>query len=279
MQCTIKEPMPLLEALQLLCPDSSKNSLRQFLSSGRVLVNDNVVMNHGFTVHPGNILKLSEHKAKYIRDLKIVYEDGQVIVIDKPSGLLSVETNFEKEKTAHAILKRHYAPHKIYVVHRLDFETSGLMVFAKTLDSYNNLKRQLSHRQVTRKYLAIAEGHLEGKGTWSCYLHEDAAYYVHASDNPQEGELAITHFESLGIRQQFSLVGFTLETGKKNQIRVQAAKAGYPLAGDTKYGAKTNKIHRIALHAATLSFCHPTSGKTLSFSSPTPVAFQLLYPN
>jgi 23S rRNA pseudouridine1911/1915/1917 synthase len=277
MQNKISHPMTLLEALYLLFPDSSKNNLRKFLSNGRILVNGNVVTRQDFAVHPGAVIKLSDHKAKYIRDLKIVYEDNHIIVIDKPSGLLSVATNFEKEATAHAILKRHYPSCKIFVIHRLDFETSGLMVFAKTESTYNNLKRQLSLREITRQYYGIAEGSLEGKGTWSSYLREDSSYFVHVSNDPAEGELAITHFESLEATRHFSLVRFTLETGKKNQIRVQAAEAGHPLAGDAKYGAKTNKISRIALHAAKLSFCHPVTKKQMTFSSPVPSIFHSLF--
>src|SRR5207247_1135628 len=110
------------------------------------------------------------------------YEDEHLVVVEKPSGLLSVASNFEKEDTLHAILKRHYAPRRVYVIHRLDFETSGLIVFAKSMKAYEALKAELAERKMKRQYLAVVEGKLLGKGSWRSYLREDVAYHVHSSE-------------------------------------------------------------------------------------------------
>lgn len=272
------EAIPLLKIMALLCPDSSKTRQREFISQGRVLVDGIVATRGDLIVEEGQKVELLDVRIKFIEGLKVFYEDAHLVVIDKPSGLLSVASNFEKEETVHALLKKHYAPHKVYVIHRLDFETSGLMVFAKTETAYERLKEELAERKMKREYVAVVEGTLTGSGTWKSYLREDAAYHVHSFETPKEGcELAITHYESLKHNAHFSLLACRLETGKKNQIRVHAASASHPVVGDAKYGAKTNKLGRIALHAEKLSFSHPETKKMCTFSSPIPSQFHALF--
>jgi 23S rRNA-/tRNA-specific pseudouridylate synthase len=146
------------------------------------------------------------------------------------------------------------------------------MVFALEQKTFNTLKEELKERKVCRIYQGVVEGTLEGKGRWRCNLYEDAAYFVHATDDPTVGETAVTHYEALKHKKGFTLVRFQLETGKKNQIRVQAARAGHPLVGDKKYGAKKDTFDRLALHAAELQFQHPHTKKTLTFCSNFPIA-------
>ncbi len=256
-----------------MCPDSSKTRLREFVRQGRILVNDEVAKRSDIELTPGQTVFFEEHKIKYdISGIKIVFEDQYLVVIDKPAGLLSVSTNFESTETAHAKIKRRYHPKKVFVVHRLDQDTSGLLLFTTHHESYVALKQALKERLIKRTYHAIVEGKLEGSGTWSSYLYEDAMYYVHVSDDPTKGELATTHYEAVSYKGGHTLVRFTLDTGKKNQIRVQAARAGFPIAGDTKYGAKTNRYGRLALHATNLVLVHPHTQKTLSFNSIFPIA-------
>lgn len=256
-----------------MCPDSSKTRLREFVRQGRVLVDDEPALRHDLEVAAGQTLYFEEHKVKYDRSgLKIVFEDQFLVVVDKPHGLLSVTSNFEAKDTLHGKLKKRYYPKKVFVVHRLDQDTSGLILFTTHHESYLALKQALKERIIKRTYHAVVEGKLEGAGTWRSYLYEDANYYVHASDDPAKGELAITHYEALSFKNGFTLVKFTLETGKKNQIRVQAARSGHPISGDSKYGAKTNKFGRLALHATNLELPHPNSKKTLVFCSNSPFA-------
>jgi len=273
MKLTITQPTPLLEALITLCPDSSKTRLREFVRQGRISVDEDVVTRSDITLNPGQTLYFDEHKVKYDRSgLKIVFEDPYLVVIDKPSGLLSVASNFEEKITAHAKIKKRYYPKKVFVVHRLDQDTSGLMLFTTHHESYLALKEALKQRTIKRTYHAIVEGKLEGTGTWKSYLQEDSNYFVHASDDPEEGELAITHYEAVESKNGQTLVRFTLESGKKNQIRVQSARAGHPIVGDSKYGAKSNRYKRLALHATNLDLIHPETQKPLAFSSPFPLA-------
>ncbi len=273
MKLVIPKSMPLLEALSLVCPDSSKTRLKEFLQQGRVLIDNEVVRQPNIELQAGQILLFDEHKVKYdISGLKIVYEDTFLVVIDKPSGLLSVASNFEKRETAHTKLKKRYYPKKVFVVHRLDQDTSGLMLFTTHQESFVALKKALKERRIKRTYHAILEGKLEGSGTWKSYLYEDAAYMVHVTDDPEAGELAITHYEAISHHGNYTLVRFTLESGKKNQIRVQAKTAGHPIAGDAKYGAKTNRFKRLALHATNLELTHPITQKPLLFCSNFPIS-------
>jgi tRNA pseudouridine32 synthase/23S rRNA pseudouridine746 synthase/23S rRNA pseudouridine1911/1915/1917 synthase len=238
---------------------------------GRILIDQEAATRLDTELEPGQTVFFEEHKRKYDRSgLNIVYEDNHLVIIDKPSGLLSVASNFEAKETAHAMLKKRYYPKMVYVVHRLDQDTSGLLLFTTHHESFVALKKALKDRNIKRTYLAIVEGKLEGKGTWNSYLYEDESYVVHVTDDAKKGEQAITHYEALNFKSGFTLVRFTLDTGKKNQIRVQAAHAGHPIAGDNKYGAKKSRFKRLCLHATNLELMHPHTNKKLVFASPCP---------
>jgi 23S rRNA pseudouridine1911/1915/1917 synthase len=273
MKVTLSHPMTLLDALGQLCPDSSKNALRQFARSGRVFVDDKPALRVDVELTKGQVVRFEERKVKWQDELKIVYEDPHFVVVDKPHGLLSVATNFEKKETVHSQLKKRYHPKKVFVIHRLDQDTSGLIMFTTSHESYLILKQALKERHVSRTYEGIVEGKLQGSGTWSSYLREDATYYMHSSDNADEGgELAVTHYQAGRYKNGYTHVTFRLDTGKKNQIRVHCAKAGHPIAGDKKYGAKTNAFGRLALHAVKLEFVHPITKKQLTFCSTFPIS-------
>ncbi len=260
-----------------MAPESSNNTYRGWLRDGRVLIQNNPAT-HTSRVFPGQTIEIVEKRIKKQGPLHIVYEDPHLVVIDKPSGLLSVSSRFEMQKTAHAHIKDRY-PKKIYVVHRLDQDTSGLMIFALSEMAYHFLKSQLADHKIDRIYYAVVEGAMAKGGTWDCYLHEDSTYHVHVVKNKDLGERAITHYSCLLQTAQYSLARFCLETGKKNQIRVQAAHAGHPIAGDFKYGAKDTKANRLMLHAQTLSFIHPVTKKKMTFSSALPAPFQQFFPS
>ena len=210
-------------------------------------------------------------------DFPILYEDDDLVVVEKPSGLLSVSAAFEKEETAHALLKVHFYPRKVYIVHRLDQDTSGVMLFALNEVSCEKLKAQFEAHAIERAYTAIVEGHVDKlSGTWESYQFEDKQYKVHETDEAGKGRLAITHFKTLAATKRYSLLQFRLETGRKNQIRVHCAAADHPIAGDKKYGAKTNPLKRLSLHAHLLAFQHPISRKKMHFEAPPPEPFSRL---
>lgn len=237
--------------------------------------------------------------------MEIVFEDDWLIVVNKPSGLLSVATNkgsikgtaksgnIVREVTAHSLLMDYMSEQqrggRIFIVHRLDKDTSGLIVFAKDEETKLALMENWSEVVQERKYVAVLEGHIDSEDGWvETWLYEHPkslkvhAFELRPGDRPEnpprkEWQYASTHCKTLGHLtiddQQYTKVEFELETGRKNQIRVHSQWIGHPIAGDKKYGAQTNPFGRLALHAQTLSFIHPWTGKTVHFTSRLPRLF------
>lgn len=254
----------LLSSLQSLYPDSSKSAFREWLKHERIMV-DGVVIRRDCVLPVGASIEVLPKKIKQ-GPVVVLYQDRHIVVVEKPEGLLSVATNTEDRQTMHAFLKRTYPT--VWPVHRLDRATSGVMVFALTEEAKEGLKDQFIKHTIYREYRAKVMGPMKGSGTWESYLVEDKNYHMHI--HPTTGELAITHYEVLESGENESFVKFVLQTGKKNQIRVQAAHAGYPVVGDKKYGEKTGYKGRLKLHAMALTFLHPITRKKLAFNSPIP---------
>lgn len=269
--------IPLFEALAVLSEGSSKNTFKQWIKEGRVLLDGKILRKSDILVEKDQVLSLGP-KVKFLDEgIRILYDDADLVVIEKPLGLLSVATDFEVTDTAHAILKRAFHPRVVYPVHRLDQETSGVMMFALSERGRDALKDLFAEHRLVRQYMAIVEGRLESaEGTWTSYLYEDQKYKVHSTTNKTLGQLAITHYLVEGISRRHSRLKLTLETGRKNQIRVHCQDAGHPVVGDKKYGATNDPIKRLALHAHRLEFVHPISGKKLAFLSPAPESFEKL---
>ena len=211
--------------------------------------------------------------------LNIVHLDDAIVVIDKPSGLLSMGSEREKERTVHRILNDHLKAltksrqQQAFIVHRLDRETSGLMLFARNVSIQDAL--QHNWKEVTKKYLALVEGvPSNSQGTLTDHLVESRSLLVHRVI--KGGEIAITHYRVIGEYDDISLLELTLETGRKHQIRVQLAGMGYPVAGDRKYGARTDPARRLALHSCELNFRHPVSGAPMEFRSALPARLKNL---
>lgn len=265
----------LLEALAQLSPESSKTTLRSWLKEGRVTVAGQAVKSVAMIVYSGQEVALGA-RPKLIEDgkLRILYEDRHLIVIEKPTGLLSVATNFEKEETAHALLKKKYSQ-RVFVVHRLDQDTSGIMLFALSEPARDQLKLLFEKHEIERAYTAIVEGRLEKRsGTWQSYLREDENYFVYSTPEAENSQLATTHYTVISTSKRFTTLQLNLETGRKNQIRVHCQDAGHPVAGDAKYSATTNPINRLCLHAHLLAFVHPITRQKMRFESPLPTIFQ-----
>jgi 23S rRNA pseudouridine1911/1915/1917 synthase len=279
MKLQVKEPMSLIEALSTLSPQSSKTTFKAWLKEGRVTVDGNRVQLLDMKLSSGQTIELGA-RAKFMQGgIRILYDDKALVIIDKPSGVLSVSTVFQKEETAHAYLKVKYRPRKIYVVHRLDQDTSGVMVFAFTEESNKALKETFKAHDIDRIYYAVVEGRMEETaGTWQAYLYEDANYVMHTTQDQQKGVLAITHYKVKARTRQYSLLELKLETGKKNQIRVHCQQAKHPIAGDKKYGAMTDPFKRLGLHAYLLAFKHPLTGRKISMTSPLPEVFEKVFP-
>ncbi len=218
------------------------------------------------------------------KGLTIIYEDQDIIVVNKNSGLLTVEANYEKEKTAHRILTTYIrkgslkSNKQLFPVHRLDRDTSGVLVFAKNYDARETLK--LQWKDVKKKYIAIVHGVLtEKSGTITSYLTENEDYEVFSVKDHRKGDLAKTRYQVVKESKDFSLVEIELLTGKKNQIRVHFSEKGHPLVGDNKYGKKDVSKYRLTLHSQLLTFKHPRSGKELTFKADVPVFFKRYFKN
>ena len=220
--------------------------------------------------------------AKFLPNgLAVLYEDKDILVVDKPAGLLTVATEREKSRTAHSILTDYFrtgcgrSRKRLFVVHRLDRDTSGTLIFAKSEEA--KFRLQDHWKQTEKKYLAIVHGRCEkSSGTITSYLAEDKEYRVYSTSDSTRGKLSRTDYAVLRTTRSFSLLEVTLLTGRKNQIRVHLAGIGHPIVGDIKYGKADEPLLRMALHARLISFKHPFSGKQLTFESPVPDFFTTL---
>ena len=268
------ETLPLIEAVAKLAPESSKTTVRSWIKEGRVFVDDVPVTIATTPVHKDQVVTLGQRPRYAAGNIRILYEDRHLVVIDKPEGLLTVAAPYETEDTAHALLKAKYRPGRVYPVHRLDQDTSGVMLFALSERGRDALKEMFEQHAIKRHYFAIVEGLVQPpQGTWSSYQYEDANYMVHNTSDSRKGKKAVTHYATQGHSKRYTFLDLNLETGRKNQIRAHCQMAGYPVAGDKKYGAQTDPAKRLCLHARNLEFTHPVTGKAMAFESPLPAVF------
>jgi len=226
----------------------------------------------------GHAVPRKKHASK---GLVVLYEDDYILVADKPAGLLTVATELEKTRTAHSLLTDHIrkgcgrSRKRLFVVHRLDRDTSGVLVFAKSEEAMLRLKARW--KETEKIYLAVVHGRCaRDSGDITTYLAEDSAYYVYSTSDAARGRLSHTAYVVLRRTKRHSLLEVTLHTGRKNQIRVHLAGIGHPIAGDAKYGKADEPGPRMALHSSSISFRHPFSGKALTFKSDTPLFFETL---
>ena len=273
-----------MEFVQASLPEMKRTRIKQMLAHNQVAVNGIPQRQFDLELNPGDSVKVNfvrEFKVFSNRRLKIVYEDDDIIVINKGYGLLSMGNDKVSDGTAYSILRDYVKwanpMNKIFIVHRLDRDTSGLMMFAKNQQAKERMQHNWNNMVLNRKYLAVVEGVPENEtGVVRSYLVENSQYEVYSTNNPDEGQLAVTRYKVLNAGKNFSLLEVELDTGRKNQIRVHMKDLGHPISGDRKYGASTSPIHRLALHAQTLRFIHPTTQKEMSFSTPIPSSFASL---
>lgn len=277
-----EEPQGLMEFLTHSMPGAKRNDVKKWLRYGHLTVDGAVSKAFDTPVAPGSVVLLNLTRPFPVFShprIELVYEDDDVIVIDKGYGLLSVGTNSHKrEENAYDIMRAYVKNvdprNKLWVVHRLDRHTTGLMMFAKSERANEVLRHNWNNIILERLYVALLEGYLEDdKGYVKSRLAENSQFVVYSTDVPGQGRLAVTHYEVMGRGNGYTLAHFSLDTGRKNQIRVHAADMGHPIAGDRKYGAQTSPIARLALHAQTLRFAHPISKKDMNFESPVPREF------
>ena len=217
-----------------------------------------------------------------MRGVSIVHEDKDLIIVNKNAGLLTMATEKEKRETVYSMLssyvKDQHKSNKIFIVHRLDRETSGLMMFAKNKEMQELLQESWKQTISERSYLAVINGKLDPpEGTHTSYLFESKVFIVYSSQNPEKGQQAITHYSTIKSNDNYSLLKVNLETGRKNQIRVHLKDLEHPIVGDKKYGSTSNPIGRLGLHARVLAFKHPLTGKMMRFETSIPSSFLKLF--
>ncbi|HVG24341.1 MAG TPA: RluA family pseudouridine synthase [Thermoanaerobaculia bacterium] len=273
------EPQALLDALARLFPESSKTTLRQMLQAGRVRVNGEVEKNARRELQSGEIVEIGQKSVQPVlpEGLAILHEDDDVIVVLKANGLLTVATERERETTAQAYLNVYLqskGAERVHVVHRLDRETSGVLVFAKHFAAREALKEKFAAHDIERVYVAAIEGALDPPhGTFRSHLRERKDLRMESVEPHPDAKLAVTHYRTIETNGRYSLLEIRLETGRKNQIRTHLAEAGHPVVGDRLYGSSVNPLGRLGLHAKLLGFDHPATGKKMVFTAPVPKSF------
>ncbi len=274
---TAGESTTLLEFLFASMPDRKRTPVKNMLRYGQVRVNGTPTTQHDLPVAAGDKVEVNLTRAFQVfshRRVKIVYEDDDILVIEKGYGLLSMGTGKAGEETAYSLLreylKRKDPRNKIFIIHRLDRDTSGIMMFAKTQEAKEAMQHNWNNMVLNRKYLCLVEGRVQKpEGVIRSYLIENSRMEVYSTDDPDAGgQLAVTRYRVVADRGGYTLMEVELDTGRKNQIRVHMKDIGHPIAGDRKYGARTSPLHRLALHAATLRFVHPVTRKEMNFSAP-----------
>ncbi len=280
---TVAEGMPngLLDFLIAVMPDRKRTTVKEMLKHRQVMLGQTVTTQFDAPVSPGDKVSVNTTREFQVFShprLKLVYEDDDIIVINKGYGLLSMGTDKPGEQTAYSIvreyLKRKDPRNKLFIVHRLDRDTTGLMMFAKNMQAKETMQHNWNNMVLERRYIAVTEGALEpADGEIRSYLTENSAHEVYSTTRPGEGQLAVTYYRTLKVRQPYSLVELSLATGRKNQIRVHLKEKGHPIVGDRRYGAAPSPIHRLCLHAQTLRFVHPVTRRDMNFSAPLPAGF------
>lgn len=280
----VTEPTELMEFLMQKMAGISRNKVKALLTNRAVLVDNTITTQYNFELRKGMKVQISKAKNNHEFKnpmLKLVYEDAYIIVVEKKEGLLSVATEHQKERTAQHILceyvKRSHRSNRIFVVHRLDRETSGLMMYAKDERTMNTLRDNWHDIVTDRRYVTIVSGEMErDAGSIESWLTDRKLYVASSPIDDGTGKYALTHYKTIKRANGYSLVELKLETGRKNQIRVHMSDLGHPVIGDERYGSEVNPLGRLALHAFKLCFYHPVTGQLMEFETPYPTNFKSL---
>ncbi len=279
----VTEPDELMSFLMKKMSGISRTRVKSYLTHRIVLVDNNIHTEYNFPLKPGMKVQISRdrHNRSFSNPmLKLLYEDPYLIVVEKKEGLLSVATDHQKERTAQHILneyvKRENRNNRIYVVHRLDRDTSGIMMYAKDEKTQHTLRDNWHDIVTDRRYVAVVKGEMEkDRGSVESWL-TDRKLYVSSSEYDDGGKYSLTHYSTVKRANGYSLVELQLETGRKNQIRVHMQTIGHPILGDGRYGCEQDPLGRMALHAFKLCFRHPVTGELMEFETPYPSSFKNL---
>ncbi len=280
----VKTPTPLLEFLFTHITNDSKNNIKHLLSNHQVLVDGVVTTQFNFMLAKDDMVQIAKNSVSKDKDLKIkldiIYEDDKLIAINKPAGLLSIESDNDTTNTAYRLVmdyvRKKNKMARVYIVHRIDKETSGVLLFSKDEKLRDNLQHRWQDIVKKREYIAICEGNFQQKsGTIKSYLKNNANNLMYVT-NDKSSQFAITHYKVIKENKIYSYVDVLIDTGRKNQIRVHLGSLGHKIVGDKKYQAKTDPIKRLGLHAYVLEFINPETNKIISLKAKIPSSFNTI---
>lgn len=281
---TVEEDAQLLDWLIANLKGLSRNKVKDTLHGRGIKVNGKIVTQFDYPLTRGMKISVSKSKKNDTfksRYVNLVYEDPYLVVIEKKPGILSMAAG-HKSLNVKTVLDDYFRQTKqrctAHVVHRLDRDTSGLMVYAKDMQTEQTLEHEWHNIVYDRRYVAVVSGEMEeDEGTIANWLKDNKAYVTYSSPVDNGGKYAVTHFHVLDRTTEHSLVEYKLETGRKNQIRVHSADMNHPVCGDVKYGNGDDPIHRLSLHAYMLHFFHPVTRARMEFETPIPSQFRMLF--
>lgn len=282
---TLKKEDTLLSSLISNVAHKTRKTLKAVLRDGQVSVDNLPVTQFDHALVPGQCVEVrweKDLKERLQSKLDIVHIDEDIVVINKPSGLLTIATDKEKRRTAYSILsnfvKTENPENKIFIIHRIDRETSGLLMFARSEKVKQQIQENWNATISQRTYIGVVEGEVAPtEGTITSWLTESKAFIVYSSQKQELGKKAVTNYRKIMGNSALTMLQINLETGRKHQIRVHMQDLGHPIIGDKKYGSNLNPIKRVGLHAQVLAFTHPTTGKLCRFDSGIPHKFMKLF--
>lgn len=280
-----KEKTTLMEFLLLALEGKSRNNIKSLLTRKQILVNDVPISQFDFELYAKDEVKVTPFTNKRIVVLKgeklsIIHEDDELVVINKTSGLISVASDKESVKTAFRLVNEHVQHNdpngRVFVVHRLDEDTSGVLIFSKSLALKNALQKDWNEIVTKRGYYAIVEGQIEEDGTVKSFLNKTKTNMMFSGYKSKDSQYAETEYKVVKSNANYTLVDVNIKTGRKNQIRVHMNDLGHPVVGDKKYGIKNLEASRLMLHAYEINFIHPFTKKLVKFKAKTPNSFEAL---
>ena len=270
----VNETNELYNYLRKILTNMSKNNIKSLLKNGDIYVNNKSITKHNYIVNDNDVITIGTAIKTNEINIKIIYEDDNIIVIDKPTKILTISNKNEKEETLYRKVSDYLKKQnkKVFVIHRLDYDTSGIIMFAKNQkiqklyqDNWNNLAKE-------REYTAVVEGVANNKGHIESYLKQTKTLLVFSSKN-KDGYFSVTDYERIANNDKYSLLKILISTGRRNQIRCHMHDINHPIVGDTRYNSKTNPLGRLCLHASTLKITNPLTNELMIFNSNVPEEF------
>ncbi|MDH6355515.1 23S rRNA pseudouridine1911/1915/1917 synthase [Dysgonomonas sp. PH5-45] len=282
----VEEATPLMTYLVEKKIRKSRNAIKSLFAHKQIKVNGRTTTQFDHPLAVGDVVTIHKtnkaYDTKLLKGVKIVYEDEFLLVVEKDAKLLSVATDRERSETAYSIINDYIKikagrGSRVFVLHRLDRDASGLMLFAKSAQIQELFQRTWNDAIITRSFIAVVRGRITPpEGTIISWLTEDKKLIMHSSETDNGGQRSVTHYKTVKNNRKYTMLRLEAETGRKNQLRVQLQSVGHSIVGDRKYGSTISPIKRMALHANELVFRHPATGEILEFKSPVPENMQRL---